>query len=129
MCCCHGNSPSPISMAMGMGSLATFTPPPPPNTYRHNAMRLGDPPDGRMDGWRDGWTNGPSGWGTKGMLSTHRSPYPGWGQPPPPTAHPEAGPVLLPPSRARSAAGPGAMPVPGAALSRDSAPGCGPKWR
>jgi len=47
----------------------------------------------------------------------------------PPTAHPEAGPVLLPPSRARSAAGPGAMPVPGAALSRDSAPGCGPKWR
>lgn len=47
----------------------------------------------------------------------------------PPPAHPEAGPVLLPPSRARSAAGRGAMPVPGAVLSCDSAPGCSPKWR
>lgn len=52
------------------GNLYPFLPPPP-----HNAMWLGDP---RMVEW----THSPLGWGTKGMLSTHRSLYPGWGPSP-----------------------------------------------
>lgn len=84
-----------------------------------------------MDGWMDGGTDGQTALRVGGQrgCSAPTGHLILVGDSPPPTAHPEAGPVLLPPSRARSAAGPGAMPVPGAALSRDSAPGCGPKWR
>lgn len=52
-----------------------WQPLPPPPTPPHNAMWLGDP---RMVEW----THSPLGWGTKGMLSTHRSLYPGWGPSP-----------------------------------------------